>query len=298
MTVCHPPALLEVLHWPTPVSTPARAKKGLVVDTCLRRLLLRAHAAETAFIGEPTPERRRGREAYNFLLEVITGLRSQVPGETNVQGQFRRAWQDYCLRATTAQIAALAPVVETLLRDAAAIHRDHLQGIGGASYGSLLRKLLRPARGERLLFVGDGELAQSLLPYFERQQTAGWNYRLHARPTITFTQRFAPAEFSLAADWADHVVMTTPADPANDRLWQQQLDGNLLSTFTHLGRRRQQALKLSGATPCYDLDHLFELRARQANVRSLQIEHARVACREYAQLADCFESPTLQRARA
>ena len=298
MTVCYPTALLEVLHWPTPVSTPAHPGKGLVVDTCLRRLLLRARSDAPTVVDESMPERHRGREAYNFLLEVITGLRSQVPGETNVQGQFRRAWQDYCQRATQAQIAELAPVLASLLRDAAAIHRDHLQGIGGASYGSLLRKLLRPARGERVLFVGDGELAQSLLPYFARQQTASWNYRLHARPTVDFGQRFAPTESRLAADWADHVVMTTPPDPANDRHWQQQLDGNLLSSFTHLGRRRQQALRLSGATPCYDLDHLFELRTRQANVRSLQIERARVACREYSQLADCCESATLQRARA
>jgi hypothetical protein len=284
---------LQLAHWPGPPAQSVELPTALVVDTCLRRLAI-AVRDELAEVN--APELYTGREAYRFLLEVITGLRSRVPGETNIQGQVQRAWQAFVHSAPTRAVDDLGTVLPRALSDAARLHRAHLQGIGGASYGSLLRKLIRPARGERLLIVGSGELARSLAPYFERQQRGCWNHRLRD-VDLPVDRVFAPDEDVAAATWADHVVLTTPPNATNDRRWQGLLSTRQALTVTQLGHCREHALAFS-AQRQFDLDHLFELRDRQADVRSLQIERARLACAETAALAVPEPPASQQRAQA
>ena len=282
---------LQLAHWPNPPVQQVALPTALIVDTCLRRL---AVSVRDDLDRLDAPELYRGREAYRFLLEVMTGLRSRVPGETNIQGQVQRAWQAYARSAPTQAVNDLATVVPRAISDAARLHRDHLQGIGGASYGSLLRKLIRPARGERLLFIGTGELARSLAPYFERQQRGCWNHR-YRDAGLSCDRVFAPHEDVAAADWAEHVVLTTPPDEHNDRRWQDLLDRRRPLSVTQLGHRREHASDFS-AHRQFDLDHLFELRDRQAGVRSLQVARARLACADTA--ARAVYAPAIRPVRA
>src|SRR5436190_7341524 len=75
------PAVLNSLEW----------------QTCLRRILFlnrndsctTIEAIENGELNLPTVEIFRGREAYQFLLEVICGLNSPIVGETAVMGQFK-----------------------------------------------------------------------------------------------------------------------------------------------------------------------------------------------------------------
>jgi len=284
---------LQLAHWPDPPTQPVALPTVFVVDTCLRRLAVTVDGDLAAL---NAPELYTGREAYRFLLEVVAGLRSRVPGETNIQGQVLRAWQAFARNPQARVAKELATVIPRVLGDAARLHRDHLQGIGGASYGSLLRKLIRPARGEHLLFVGTGELTRSLAPYFDRQRRAGWNHRLR-KADLPFDRLFAPDDDIAAACWADHVVLTTPPDEKNDRRWQQLLDSRQPLSVTQLGHRRDHAVPFQ-ALRQFDLDHLFELRDRQDDVRSLQIERARLACAETAELAIGEPTARPHRARA
>jgi hypothetical protein len=275
---------LRIAHWPGNPATLARADaQAFVLDTCLRRLSVTLAPMATA---DAAPEQRAGAAAYQLLLEVITGLQSAVPGETNVLGQFKRAWAQYRQQAP-ATAAALAPIVEHALRDTRAVRQRHLQNIGGASYGPLVRRLLRAGDRDRVLFVGAGDLARSMLPFFTAFELGTWNRSLPGPQFPAAGRVFAPADGGLAAGWAHHVVLTTPADPVNDARWSSWLAGSLVQTVVHLGQRRGDEPVAPAHALGYDLDDVFDLRRSQDKIRSLQIERARHECRERARrLAD------------
>ncbi len=273
-------------HWPEPrvrVPRPAAGARALVLETCQRQVVVTADPATArALTTLQPPEQYQGPAAYRFLLEVTTGLRSAVPGETNVFGQVRRAWEAYRRTADRGTLAMLGPLIASLTADTRAIRREHLQGIGGASYGALVRRLLRPADGERVLLVGAGELARSMLTFFRTTQLGVWSRRPAAPAFATAARLFAAEDGGQAADWAHHVIITTPADPANDRRWLQWLAGSLVISAVHLGRRRSECPAWPAQVRGYDLDDVFELRRTQDNVRSRQLQRALHACGERA----------------
>lgn len=299
------PTALWVAHWPlsgneatvqrNPSAGDACARP-LLLGTCLRELWISPDTLPVELPGQP--DVWSGNDAYRFLLEVITGLQSRIPGETNISGQFRHAWQEYRKTASALDVQRLAPIVHRLMNDAAEIRASYLQGIGGASYGSLVRKLLAPSRGERVLFVGAGEFTRSILPYFKAWDTAIWNRRPSGLRAATELRWFDPEQAAAAADWAQHVILTTPLDSDNDGLWQSCLQATEIRSVVHLGHRRGTRFAVSTASNCYDLDHVFELRATQAGVRSLQITRARAECRRRASGRNIDESDLAEAALA
>lgn len=282
-----PPAPLVVGHWPQGAA-PVPAGAGLAtvwrIDTCLRSLLVGAgQAAASSITALAPPEAHHGDAAYAFLLEFSCGLKSAIPGETNVFGQFRRAWETFRDNAPAAVAGALAPVVTGLVRDTRAIRSAHLDGIGGASYGGLVRRLLRAAPAEPLLVIGAGELAQSLLPFFRAQSIGTWSRRPPGPAFAAAGRVFAAEAGAEAARWARHIVITTPADPANDGRWLGWLEaGGTARTLVHLGRRRGSGQPWPAGIRSHDLDDVFDLRRSQQNIRSLQIARAGLECRQRA----------------
>jgi hypothetical protein len=280
---------LWVLHWPRHAgvgSLPAQSfvqlgSAGVLVDTCMRQLLIGSGsrplidpacaAAMQIYTGE---------SAYRLLLEIVTGLRSAVCGETNVYGQFRRAWQASLQNLPADITRPLSPFMDALFIDARQIRQQHLQGVGGNSYGSLARRLLTPARGARVLFVGTGELARSMLPFFRTAETAAWNHRPVAAPEVDHW--FSTTQADLAAHWAEHIIFTTPADAEHDAGWQARLRHGTVRSLLHLGRRRSEALHWIGVATAFDLDDILGAAEARANVASLQLVRARVACAELA----------------
>jgi hypothetical protein len=288
------PETLRIAHWPKARGTDSLPipvlrefeRDGLVLDTCLRQLCITVKP-----LAPPAgAEIRCGVEAYRHVLEVITGLRSAIPGETNVFGQFRQAWQTCRDTGRPGIVAGIAPWVHRLINDARTIRRDHLHGIGGASYGTLVRRLVAPRRGDRVLFVGAGDLARSIAPYFSAYDVGVWTRRCVEISHINVDRRFAPDRAGDAADWADHVVLATPADADNDALWLAHLARHPVRSVVHLGHRRGMLRAWSGYSRVFDLDDVFELRRRQADIRNDKIALARRACRDAARDA-VAESP-------
>ena len=273
---------LAVIHQPLdgqpPSPAPSATSTGLLVETCLRRVWIGAGA-----VAEPRGHLYRGADGYRFLLEFVTGLHSAVPGETNVLGQFRQAWFRW-RAACPAAAASLADVVDCVLRDARWIRSRHLQGIGGTSYGSLVRRLIQPARDARVLIVGAGELSRSLWPFFRQFDTGLWNRSAVPAATGGWLRNFAPGERTAAAAWAEHVILATPADQSNDASWQNALNAAAPRSVTHLGHRNPGRFDVASAGTLYFLQDVFDLRQDQAQVRSLQLEHARAACNQRAGL--------------
>ncbi len=260
-------------------------EQGLYLNTCLRQLVILDHAdrSQPLRISDPELQWFSSSNAYSFLLQTVTGLNSSIPGETNILGQFQHAWRSWRAQVNSKQAGRLDATMRRLFADSRQIRREYLQGIGGNSYGSLVRKLLAPDSNARILFVGAGELAHSMQPLFAAYDIAFWNYRVSNEICGKQLQMFPTNEPQFAADWATHIVLTTPAEAATDALWARLV--NDAQTVVHLGRRRAEPGTWSKAAlngRYFDLDDVFELRSRQSSVRSLQVRRARKACEQLA----------------
>lgn len=274
-------------HFPDAIAA-IRQPGTVVLDTCLRQLAFGLGAPPD--IGGANG--CRGLAAYQYLLEVICGLQSAVAGETNVLGQFRRAWQSAAPSLSARRAKALQAIVAALLADARSVRRDHLQGVAGGSYGSLVRALLAPAHDARVLFVGTGELARSMLPLFAAFHVGVWNHR-PAAPLAGVSRWFAPDETAVAAAWAEHVVLTTPPDDSLDACWRMQLGQHRISGLVHLGRRQGNAGHWPGVARALHLDDVFALASQRDQQRAVQVARARAACRTLsrARLASDLANP-------
>lgn len=275
---------LWAVHWPAPQAPAPVARElaalsasGVKLDTCQRQLVFGLGPRPAAAGIDPPGETCSGAAAYRLLLEVASGLKSAVPGESNVLGQLRRAWEHAVTHQPAVVTAELTGLMEILLADTRAIREVHLQGIGGRSYGSLARLLLRPRRQARILLIGAGDLACSVLPFFRNARVGGWNHRT-VTPLPGMERWFSPEEADQAAGWAEHLIFTTPADAGHDGAWNHRLATTGVRSLLHFGRRRDQAFAWQSGVAAYDLDHVFALAAERENVRSLQLARARAAC--------------------
>jgi glutamyl-tRNA reductase len=104
----------------------------------------------------------RDKKAYQFLLEVVCGLHSPVVGETEVFGQFRTFWQN------NEFFYPLRQIMDSVIIDAKKIRGQHLKDLGGQSYGSLIRKMLKsPAQ---VAMIGSGAFVQDILPWIYKDE--------------------------------------------------------------------------------------------------------------------------------
>lgn len=251
---------------------------AVFLDTCLRQLAF--GLAPRPAIQTTGAELLAGATAYQLLLEVASGLRSAVPGESNVLGQFRRACEFAAATLAPDAWQPLRPLVEALLADTRSLRTDHLQGVAGSSYGSLVRALLAPPRDAQVLFVGTGELARSMLPLFRAFNVGVWNHR-PAAPLSGVSRWFAPGEADDAAAWASDVIFTTPRDTKHDAAWRARLAGarsRAIQRVVHLGHRRRDGFIWPENILSFNLDDVFALASARDQRRTLQLDRARQAC--------------------
>lgn len=103
-----------------------------------------------------------GFEAYRFLLEVVSGLRSKLFGESEIQAQFRDRFREE--RVTDSNFAlSLLRLRDQILEHTKQIRSKYLTGIGRQTYGSVADSYLQKHKSVTLL--GTGKLATSILPY-------------------------------------------------------------------------------------------------------------------------------------
>ena len=156
---------LIVLHYPkkSAENWPV-AIAGLEWQTCLRRIIF-LHKSENAALIPTLPEGAEtyeGHAAYNFLLEVVCGLRSPLVAETAVMGQFK----EFCATARFPMNewgAFLRRLTSDLLVDAKRVRSRHLEGLGSQSYGGMVRHHLKGVPS--VIVLGAGQLAEEILPW-------------------------------------------------------------------------------------------------------------------------------------
>ena len=272
------------------------------VSTCLRDVRIGAEAP----VVQPSAEacesagfaRHTGADAYQFLLQLACGLESEIAGETEILGQIKESWRQF-EAASPEQAAALRPWMQRLLQDTKEIRSEYVVGLGSATYGSLVRRLIGADPGGTTLLLGAGQLAETVLPYLDSPEVLVCNRNVDRARELVAKQRQRSAlrrqmvigsglDEELAA-WrhADFVVLAIPADAQRDaarvQAWRSRMSPG--RRVLHLGIQEAAGTAWEEIEDLVTLRDLFGLRDTQASQREAVLARARKACFSKAQLA-------------
>lgn len=139
-----------------------------LMKTCQRTLVLAYGWDPSANCREEQKLRLNGKEAYNYLLEVICGLKSQLVGENEIVGQFKSAYKEYVKMPTVD--TQLLRIIEKLFKDAKTIRSSYLLGLSQKTYASIARKqVFTRKNADRVLIIGSGQLSEDLINQFKKK---------------------------------------------------------------------------------------------------------------------------------
>ena len=252
----------------------------------------------------------QGKDAYQFFIRFACGLESEIIGETDVFGQLKEAWRQSLLRAEKSQdqsVLQLASWMNRVFEDTKEIRTRYIQNAGGSSYGTLVRKLIRDQSvlsssdlgKQRILVIGAGQIAQSIVPFLTASQVWLWNrdpirlcawmQELEQKGFSSGTQ-FCPiynsSEEDRAWEQADHLVFCVPPQSELNSGWLKRM--SLRNTppvsILHLGGRRSELPEWERFSSFFALDDLFGLQKSLGSIRSMVLAQASQACEERAQL--------------
>jgi hypothetical protein len=287
---------LHVLHRPKGLGLeePGSVPGALCIDTCQRTLWV-VHRAEAP--REWAGEILSGADAYRFLLRVSAGLESRIAGETDVFGQVKAAWKRH-----VHECRGLGHWMPKVFEDTKEIRSAYLQNVGGASYGSLVRLLLRQLTlaGGPVALLGAGQLARAVAPFLAEGELRLWNrspgngarlLEAVARKPGSRVRAIGGDEWAAPGNVA--AVLCIPPDPAEDgrriALWRA---GGAERPLLHLGLIGDSTTSAWRALPAlHTLEELFALQRSQGEVRSAQLERASQACEEKARLRARMAAP-------
>lgn len=265
---------------------------GFEWQTCLRRIqfLNRVEnsalieAAERNALVTGSVEVYRGRDAYEFLLEVICGLNSPLLGETAVMGQFR----EFCAHArfpNTSWGWFLRQFTANVLVDAKRVRHDHLQGIGSQSYGSLVRQ---HAKGMPTVAVlGAGKLAREILPWLIGKTTARLFYRnwQHAKGLLKEYPEVQLDQYSADdAGWEQQetgLVIAAPLKAAEVESWVRSQSSTFSKCLDLRGDAETDPISLP--IPVIKLSELFEALRTERQRLEGRVEAARAEIKQLVQ---------------
>lgn len=322
--------LLTIVHWrggqalaaeSAPLSVTA-VEHALIIGTCQRRVALMVGTAPSEqllarFPADGGIETFHGRDAYAFLLRFACGLESRLAGETEIFGQIKQAWQQFS--AGGSELARqLASCMQQLFQDTKEVRAQHLSGMGSASYGSLVRRLLGDggrnthsnthSSGPTLL-VGAGQLGQAVAPWLDNAELWIWNRSPDRAVELAALIKARQPERKLrvlestpAAElqaWreAQDVVVCVPLDAERDALrvaaWQSGAAARAGGQVIHLGTQEVAETQWHQVSHLTSLGVLFGMLREHNEQRRRQIERARRACVEKALLRSLGSSVTL-----
>lgn len=263
------------------------------LETC-QRWLLATHSGSM----RPMPpaadipggvELLHGVDAYRFLLEVATGLASQLAGETNIFGQLKAAWGDEARKHTWLQ---------WLFADAKEIRAKYLSEVGGASYGRLVRQLLRhdlPSNAGPVLVVGAGDMAETVCPWLRSHPIRILN-RTRARAEALAVQLSGepgepvevvdPEDAEAAWKSAAAIIVCVPFDATADAqrvAWlRARAEAGDSVPVIHLGGNRPAAGAWQGSKGFRCLDDVYALQQSAGGRERECLARAARACAERA----------------
>jgi glutamyl-tRNA reductase len=239
-------------------------------QTCLRRIVFlhRNEPESRSSLGTNELESYKGREAYQFLLEVICGLHSPLVGENAVMSQFRK-FRTSRVFPGTKWGKFLRDLTTELLVDARQVRHHHLQNLGSQSYGSLIRKHLKGQSSVAVL--GAGSLAREIVPWLMDARIFYRNWQ-HARDLQDEHPHIQMEQFQVAdAGWKSETASLVVAAPLNAEQINEWLGVQKVSFLLILDLRGNAANDpIHSAQPVINLSELLS---------SLQQERERIADR-------------------
>ena len=278
------------------------------LETCQRVLLVGLSDEVEVPLREVLPsgtELYFGKDAYAFLLEVITGLKSVVVGETEILAQFKKAWFEQ-----QNSLPSLGDIFQNLLTDAKEVRTLFLQNLGAVGYGSLVRTAIENKLCENnihppldILLVGAGEVAFSVAPYLADLAA------LHGGH-LFLTNRSAERLVALSENLKElgkHAFITVDSKTA-ERLWgevpvvvsaipwQKQIVHEQFQLFCANTKQHRFIVRLAGEEPadsCWNslpientlsLKDLFRQKEYNHEKKERKIAEARQFCATRAKL--------------
>lgn len=265
---------------------------GLEWQTCLRRILFLNRTDNASLIEVAQSEQSnsgsvevfRGHDAYGFLLEVICGLNSPLVCETAVMGQFKE-FSAHAKFANTPWGWFLRQFTASVLVDAKRVRRDHLQGIGSQSYGSLVRQHLKGM--PTVAVLGAGKLAREILPWLAGKTSARLFYRnwQHAKDLLREYPELQLDQYSTDdAGWQQEetgLVIAAPMRASEVEAWVRSQSSNFSKCLDLRGDAATDPITLP--IPVIKLSELFDaLRSERQRLEG-RVESARAAIKQLLQ---------------
>ncbi|HAZ12688.1 MAG: hypothetical protein A2X86_11175 [Bdellovibrionales bacterium GWA2_49_15] len=232
-----------------------------------------------------------GSEAYTYLLEVITGLKSRLLGESEVAGQFKKAYDSYKSSATFNSVCG--QILEKLMKDGKEIKTKHLQSIGQYSYAGLAKRVLQNhSVSGQILIVGTGQLAQDTAKLLRKLYDLSFTGRNPEKldaicKECSGTAVAWPLDFTNASGLENFtaIINTVGADeilfgPSFFEQWNKQDD---CKTFIDLGRPSVIQTCKGISEGVYRLADLLTLGQRFDEAKLIQVQKAHTAIEQLTQ---------------
>lgn len=155
---------LKVINLPSGVSLAENLGEVFVLKTCQRTMIVGLGMTPDEYLTSYRGVRDmlHGNQAYEFLLETICGLKSQLVAENEIVAQFRDAYKAFMtLPFRNTQISN---VIEKLFKDSKEVRTKHLLEVGQHSYAGITRKMIHQFYNEgEVLVLGSGKLADDVV---------------------------------------------------------------------------------------------------------------------------------------
>jgi len=184
-------------------SLPAHAFK---METCQRKLILSATRIDFTPL---QPQIYHNHHAYEYLLEMICGLKSRLIAENEIVSQYKESLKGYF--ASDSRDSRLLPYLQKLLQDHKKIRTQHLHGISQRTYAAITKKtvLKKSQNIDSILIWGSGSLAEDLINQFKKNYNVYICARNHLRVQTLVSkhniQSIAWNDFQEALDHSIHI---------------------------------------------------------------------------------------------
>ncbi len=232
-----------------------------------------------------------GKQAYEFLLRVSTGLESEIKGEADIFGQVKQAWKAFSETSNSVLVCELWSIMKSLFEDTKDIRARFLQNAAQGSYGSLVRKWLKTngiEPGAKVTVLGAGKLSRSILPWLAEFNVQLWNRSekgIVELKTCDESRHFGQIELfwgesldvNVSKD-AEVVIYCIPPDREQDARRLRVMNSQV--PVLHLGGTAEDLSHFDAVANLKTLDAFFKMQTECNELRATQLKRAYHSCAE------------------